>query len=264
MGFLDFKNWDPVDISAVSGKILAASLVLWFTSGHLSTRLPAPADLDPQLQTEPEQHDRSDLSPFEREAGEHAYSIQPKAEYKIRGLIVATHDSSSLLDLAHQQSGDFFNSHDLCVIWGENASSPYLSKVKFSHGDWTCYFETKSSEAWKAFRKDQLSNNHILPATDEVLSVIRSAQIGDQIELSGQLVDYSMDGNPERRTSLIRTDVENGACEIIYVTSAQFLKRAPAVWRWLRTAALISVMANLVVILFALGILPFLRPRPEF
>jgi hypothetical protein len=255
------ENWDSFQIITWSWKTLLISVLVWFASGYMVIQLPNPARLQPSLQQVPEQTDRKDLDPFQRQEGEHTYVLQPKADYKIRGLVVATHDSSNWMDLAHSQSGDYFNTHDICVIWGDNAMSPYLSQVKFTHGDWTCYFETKSPEAWKAFRKDQISNNHILPATNDVLKVIRSARVGDQIEMSGQLVDYSMDGLGFRKTSLNRLDVENGACEIIYVTDAQFLSRPPLIWRALRSLSSYLAIASVLAIIFAAGVLPFLRPR---
>ncbi|MGZ5280492.1 MAG: hypothetical protein ACXWC9_11140 [Pseudobdellovibrionaceae bacterium] len=210
----------------------------------------------------PEQNEVQNASQFQVEKGSHFYSIQPKANYKIWGLVVATHDSSSWMDITHQQAGDFFNTHDICVIWGENASSQYLKKWKFSHGDWTCYVQTNSMKSWKAFRGDQLSNNHILPQNAEVLDVIRSAQVGDQIEISGQLVDYSTDDGPPRKTSLIRTDTENGACEIIYATGARFLARPPLIWRALEKLSLLSIGAGILLMLFGAGALPYLQTKP--
>jgi hypothetical protein len=59
----------------------------------------------------------------------HFYSIQPKANYKIWGFVVATHDSSSWMDITHQRAGDFFNTHDICLIWGDNARSQYLKQL---------------------------------------------------------------------------------------------------------------------------------------
>jgi hypothetical protein len=260
---LDIENWDSFTIITWSWKTLMVSALVWLASGYLTTRLPSPSGLDPSLQQDPQQKDRTDLEPFQRQEGEHTYVLQPKADYKIQGLVVSTHDSKNWMDLAHAASGDYFNTHDLCVIWGENAASPALSQVKFTHGDWTCYFETKSMDAYKAFRKDQISNNHILPASKEVLKVINAARVGDQIEMTGQLVDYSMDGLGSRKTSMNRQDVENGACEIIYVTDAKFLARPPFIWRALRWLSAFSSIASLLVLIFAAGILPFLRPRFE-
>jgi hypothetical protein len=256
-----FDELDPADVFYFGLKVAAGTAVIWLFAHLISTRLPGALSLDPLLTQEPEQTALTSPTPFTKEIGSHVYSIQPKADYRIRGLVVATHDSSSWLDITHIQAGDYFNTHDICVIWGQAASSAFLQDIEFSHGDWTCYYRTKSAESWKSFRKDQLSNNHILPANSDVLDVIRAAQIGDQIEISGQLVDYSTDGNPMRKTSLIRTDVENGACEIIYATQARFLVRPPLVWRGLEKFSILCVIASGLLMAFAIGILPYLQTR---
>ncbi len=257
-----FDELDSGDVFYFGLKVCACAVALWFFAHFFSTRLPGALSLAAELAQEPEQSTPlSAAPPFTKEIGSHTYSIQPQADYKIRGLVVATHDSSSWFDISHAQAGDFFNTHDLCVIWGEDARSSFLPDIEFTHGDWTCYFRTKSAGAWKAFRKDQLSNNHILPASPDVLDVIRSAQIGDQIEISGQLVDYSTDGNPMRKTSLTRTDTENGACEIIYATQARFLARPPLLWRGLEKFSILCAIAGGLLMAFAIGVLPYLQTK---
>lgn len=259
MNSFDFKELDSADLIVFSLKLLAGAALFWGLSHHFSSRLPAPANLMTETAQDPIQTDLSSPAPFQESSRSHSYSIQPKADYKIWGVVVEKHDTSSWLNITHSQVGDFFNTHDLCIIWGENASSPHLKNLRFSHGDWTCYVQTKDPEAWKKFRKDQLSNNHILPANDEILDFVRSVQIGDQVELSGQLVDYSTDGNPPRKTSLIRTDTENGACEVIYVKEARFLARPPLLWRLSEKFSILLMWAAGLLIAFALLGLPYIK-----
>jgi len=256
---IEYENLDSADLVTLSLKIAAGAALVWGASHWMSTRLPSAFALASEVSQEPVQTEIQNPVDWQHDVGKHSYSIHPKADYKIWGLVVERHNSASWLDITHTQVGDFFNTHDLCVIWGDNAHSPFLKEVNFSHGDWTCYFQTHSAQAWKSFRQDQISNNHILPATPEVLDVIRSAQIGDQIEISGQLVDYSTDGNPPRTTSLVRTDTGNGACEIIYAQSARFLARPPLLWRLLEKLSLLTVGAAALLTLFALIVLPYLK-----
>ncbi len=258
---LNLDELEPAEVLLFGLKTLAVSLVVGSTAHYLSTRLSGGKQMHPLVHQDPEQTPIENASAFDEYKGKHTYSLQPKANYTIRGLVVETHDSASWLDISYAEGGDPFQIQDLCVVWGDNAVSSQLEKWKFSHGDWTCYVQAPDFESWKAFRKDQLSNNHVLPANDEVLRVIRSAQIGDQIEISGKLVDYSMDGGFSRKTSLVRTDTENGACEIIYAESAKFLGRPFILWRVIQKLSLLTGLAGGLLMIAGVAILPYIRKR---
>lgn len=72
------------------------------------------------------------------------------------------------------------------------------------------------------------SNNHLIPATDEIEAKIKKAKIGDYVNITGYLVyaEWEYMGRPIHwgPSSLVRTDDGDGACEIIYVESMDFLK----------------------------------------
>lgn len=169
-------------------------------------------------------------------------------------------DAMGWKNITHRDVGDFINTNDLCVIWGANAETLDLSKFSFSHGDWTCYVYTTNTPAWSQFKMDALANNHVLPATPEISRAVHDVRIGDQIEMSGELVDYSIDGNPPRTTSIIRTDTGNGACEIIYVRDFKFLARHHETLYRLAHLATGLMVLSLIVLGAALFILPFIRP----
>ena len=66
------------------------------------------------------------------------------------------------------------------------------------------------------------SNVHILPANSSVMREVRSFDQGDNVRLSGRLVDVSY-GNQVMRTSRSRADRGGGACEVFFVESAERL-----------------------------------------
>ena len=88
-----------------------------------------------------------------------------------------------------------------------------------------------------------------MPGNSGVEANIKDAHIGDEIHLKGQLVNYSINHGPKRRTSITRDDKENGACEIIYVNELQILKRHNALWIILARAG------KWLSIIFAFGVL---------
>ena len=258
-----WKDLDPGEVFSLSLKAFGLGALIFVFSLWITHRLPSSYEIREDLRKEPEQELITRSSPFQRFINGHTYRIEPKAQYRIRGLVVEGQDSSSWKNITHLQAGDFLNTHDLCVVWGKNAISPYLNDWKFSHGDWTCYVETSSRVAWESFKMEQISNNHILPASSEVLDVIRSARIGDQIEMSGQLVNYTTDGGPSRNSSLVRTDTGNGACEILYVESAQILQRHKPFWYALKRFSQALMLGSLIFLFLGIFVIPFFRPRPE-
>ncbi|CAN5360928.1 hypothetical protein BH09SUM1_BH09SUM1_18090 [soil metagenome] len=210
--------------------ILAAAVVMIALSWWMKDRLPPVSAILPALTQEPAQTAISRPA-LHLAAKDFTYTVQPLYSYEIVGLIVSVHRSDELFDLYHGRSNDFANIKDLCVVWGENATGGVYRDMNFSSGDFTCYCQTNSSEVWSRFRMNQMSNNHLLPATGAIAKSILSARIGDQVSIRGALCTYDLDGTSYHRgTSITREDDGNGACETIYVEDFQILRRANRIW----------------------------------
>jgi hypothetical protein len=124
--------------------------------------------------------------------------------------------------------------------------------MKFKNRDFTCFYSYPDEATGKIFTEDCLSNNHILPADSLVARAVMSARRGDQIHLKGWLVSYGQRGSPYKRmTSTTRADRGNGACETIFVTDFEILRRANAEWRLLHSASLILMIICAAFLLFA-------------
>ena len=193
------------------------------------TPLPAKTHiLNEILHGAPQQtEDESVATPFPVKFGEFEYTFTPHASYELSGLVVSLHHSDSWIDISHE--GDPAQTVDICVVWGPNIATGGYKMVTYAHGDWTCYYRWET-EADPPFSGSVLSHNHLLPTTPALASLVKSIKVGDQIRLSGLLVDYTITASSgarggSRNTSLIRTDNGNGACEIIYLTGATILKR---------------------------------------
>ncbi len=227
-----------------------AALAFW--RGHAW-----PKTVDPSLAREPAQN-ATTLAPFTEERQGRSYEITPRFHYKISGLVVESHDSFSIGDISHLAAKDFLNTADLCLVWGANAASSVLRKLSFRHGDWTCYVSSSDRESWSKFHMNQLSNNHLLPATDEIARAIATTHITDQVEIEGELVDYK-NGGFTRHTSITRDDTGNGACEIIYVTSYRVIESSNERWFKIRNVGLGAALLAALSISVALFVLPFIR-----
>ncbi len=180
------------------------------------------------------------------------YDIEPVAEYELWGLVVTKNNINSWADIMHTDAS--VDIKDICVIWGENVASSDYHKVKFSSGDFTCYFQYPYMTV---FDHNKISNNHLLSDDAVVRHAIRKVKIGDQIHIKGLLVNYSPRSNPDWRriSSTVRTDTGNGACEVLFVKSFEVLHSKNAIWY---TVA--SVSQWLFLILLVLKIISIARP----
>jgi hypothetical protein len=225
-------------VKKILGIILLVTIIAFFVSCFLKYKLPSRGVIDNYLYKEPEQKE-TNILPFEVNKENITYKIIPKYSYDIYGLIVSDYNSENWFDVAHKK--DPLNTKDICVIWGNNIKNDVYQKLKFSHGEFTCYVKAKlgadPSMVYPLFSWEKGSNNHLLPKDNVVYSRIKEAKIGDQIHLKGYLVSYSVSENGTligtRGTSTIRTDNGNGACETIYVEDFQILKKANQFWRFI-------------------------------
>jgi hypothetical protein len=220
----------------IAGAALAAT-ACWQRNG-----LPPPERLDPALHDDPVQL-AVDVAPFETTVGGVTYTVRPLFSYDLFGLVVTKHDSDTWWDWIHAAANDNLNVTDLCVVWGKNARTGGYRGMSYSSGEFVCYVETDSSEAFAAFDMHSLSNNHMLTDDPAIAKVLKAARVGDQIHFRGYLAEYSHNhGFKFRRgTSVTRTDEGNGACETVFATGAEILQVGNRGWRlalWIGIAVL--------------------------
>lgn len=206
----------------VCGLIL---LVIWVILGFYRNPLPSAADLSSRIFVDPKQTPLR-MEPFVVEKGGFVYTFTPKFSYEVSGVVVSMYDSESWFDFTHAK--DPANTKDVCVVWGKNATNPLLSSIKFSSGEFTCFYQWSGTDP--GFSNQHISNNHMIPATEEVKKLIKNVRIGDQVTFSGYLTDYEVKdakGNlvGKRTTSITREDTRNGACEVVYATDGSIISR---------------------------------------
>jgi hypothetical protein len=214
-------------------------------------QLPRVSEILNPLQQDPVQAVTREL-PFSFNYQGGAYEVQPMADYVLHGLVVSHNNITELGDIYHDKHS--LDTKDLCVVWGDNIRSDDFRRVKFRSGPWTCY--CRYPEGVK-FRMDQFSNNHLITSEESIRNKIARVGWGDQIKISGLLVNYRERAWPAgewRKTSLIRTDDWNGACEVIYVKSIDILKAQNHAWiflyRWAIYGLFIFPIMKLGLFLF--------------
>ncbi len=147
--------------------------------------------------------------------------LTPRAEYAITGYAAET--SRKLLD-----RWDFVMPLDVALVWGPVADPAVLRHVRFHlSGRYASYrYDAALPAAAQVALPSHVANHHLVPASEDVAADLDRVRIGDLVTLRGKLVDVEIRGEGGQvearlRTSLTRDDVGSGACEILWVESAE-------------------------------------------
>jgi hypothetical protein len=231
--------------------VLPAALLLLVVSFFTRNRLPGKSLILDQLLQNPVQTKSPLPEPFEVTRKDVTYVVRPLFNYELWGMIVSYHHAASFIDVSHKVWNDFINTKDVCVIWGKNVVSGVYERMTFRNRDFTCFYRYPDRETGRLFTENCLSNNHLLPADPLVADAVLRARKGDQVRFKGWLVSYGQKGAPFARiSSTVRNDRGNGACEVVYVTEFEFLRRANVVWRALFKLSLVLGGLSLAALIF--------------
>ena len=231
--------------------VLPAAAVALAASMVMKGRLPDPALILPALLDEPVQTETDIPEPFDVTRKGVTYTVTPLFSYELWGLVVSYHHAASFLDISHEMWKDYVNVKDICVIWGKNVETGVYKRMKFRNRDFTCFYSYPDQETGRLFTENALSNNHLLPADPLVARTVMSARKGDQVHLRGWLVSYGIKDTPYRRmSSTTRSDRGNGACETIYVTRFEILKKANPQWHALTKISIAAAVLSLAALIF--------------
>lgn len=148
------------------------------------------------------------------EKGGWKFTLTPKAEYTLRGILL--HRESY-----HTRWNSKLSPCDVAIAWGPLAMNGLWKEVHWSQsGRWYWWRYGSDFNYDNAFIARYSSNNHIIPATDNVKRALSQLKKGRKVELKGLLV-YVEGKKGERKvwwhSSLSRTDRGNGSCEVLYL-----------------------------------------------
>jgi hypothetical protein len=151
-------------------------------------------------------------------------AIQYVATYTICGRVVKTYSylPTSILNK--------LSPIDVGLTWGDLAKDENNSHVTWSNSGNRFLRATYEQNWYESFGplkfKSSMSNSHLIPADDDIEKKIKAIKENEYIQMSGYLVNayYSSENTKsEWKSSTNRLDSGNGACEIIYVTSIDWL-----------------------------------------
>lgn len=217
--------------------------------------LPEPAFYNLSDLVEPAQAETY-ASPFTTRIKDQEYTITPKYDYELQGVIVSYSDADAFGNIWHHKRWkDFLNLRDLCVIWGKNVESGIYRQMKFHNDSWTCWASWQDPGTGSLFKINALSNNHLLTDSTRIKKLLMSAEPGDHIRLKGVLAEYANNGNHFKRgTSTTRDDTGNGACETIFLEDFEIvnkanrgLRRLYSLFKWLTIVSFIGFLVMFAI-----------------
>ncbi|MDI6740538.1 MAG: hypothetical protein QME74_09270, partial [Candidatus Edwardsbacteria bacterium] len=144
----------------------------------------------------------------------YVFHITPKTDYVLSGIVVGRENYSSGWNAV-------ISPCDLAIAWGKLTEGGLHKELNWSQsGRWYFWQYDENFPRDNAFISRYSSNNHIIPATENVANAARALGAGDTVELSGQLVDVDGRKGEETvwwRTSTSRDDSGDESCEVFYV-----------------------------------------------
>ena len=149
-----------------------------------------------------------------RIAGDSEFSLQPIAEYKIAAVVVGrkSYHDGLRADVAPL---------DLALVWGKLAELKSDKYISYSQHDRWYFYEFEAGSPFKSsYVITHSSNNHIIPADENILRAVKTIKTKEKVLLEGFLVNVKGRHKGENfwwNSSLRRADTGDGSCELFYV-----------------------------------------------
>lgn len=160
------------------------------------------------------------------------------AKYEISGRVVESYDYDSMIaNIIEAMSGKkYYNdiaTKDVAIAYGPMALEENHKKIlyvmagsrriSYAVKDNSIYSDVGDIEKIRTY----ITNNHLIPADENVKKLIEKIEKDDYVQLSGYLVNATWNQGIYKyrlESSLDRNDVGSGACEILYVEDVKWIK----------------------------------------
>jgi len=198
-------------------RILMLCLLLAGTGG-LAARDLSMTSPEGLIQELPRQEMLVEAMPVLERAG---FELTPVARFQITGRVLGqqVYDADTVAELSPV---------DIALGWGAMSDSRVLSQIEMSQGERFFYWRTERAPVPRSTIEQYSTNVHAIPATPEIERQLRMIRRDDVVRISGLLVNAYRPADGYRwKTSLVRDDTGDGACEIVYVTGLQIEPRLP-------------------------------------
>ncbi len=144
-------------------------------------------------------------------------TLTARARYSTKAWVVA-------VDQDFDDPGQEIMTHDVSLAWGPLGNPDILKSMKFHLA--RRYVSVRWSGDMPLDQKavmGHLANTHLIASTPELREYLSQVREGDLLALEGYLVDVKF-GPHHMRSSLVRSDIGNGSCEILWVDRAEITR----------------------------------------
>jgi hypothetical protein len=130
--------------------------------------------------------------------------------------------SARVISLAWYRMGaeSEYSPVDLGIGWGEMSDTKHIDALQWRHSARFLFYRFSGEPPIP--QKDiarQFANVHVLPANPQVLRTLETLRPGQRVNARGTLVELAREDGWRWRSSLVRDDEGNGACEVMYLES---------------------------------------------
>ncbi|HEX9252605.1 MAG TPA: hypothetical protein VF870_10205 [Ignavibacteriaceae bacterium] len=169
----------------------------------------------PAGQTAPDQPIQKNIvTPKEWQKDE--FHIKALAEYKIKARVLSRNNFS----IGRESE---LSPVDFALGWGPMSDQEVIDKIEVTQSNRWYHWETKSYPIPREEISLNSANVHIIPKDESVEEKIDNVYKGSLIEMSGYLVEVTVDDGWHWRSSLRRDDTAGGSCELFWVEDLTIL-----------------------------------------
>jgi hypothetical protein len=197
-------------------RFLSAGILLLLILPACSKPVPSDTALgEVDVSGEPEQTAVQNNETIAINPGNGEVQLKPLAEYSISAVVIGKKPYSSGWQgrLAPV---------DIALAWGKLMAPGSSEHISFTQsGRWYYYEYDKDFPLDESYIIAHSSNNHIIPANENILLSVKSFKKGDKVTLAGILVGVRGKDEGENvwwNSSMRRNDTGDGSCEVFYVT----------------------------------------------
>jgi hypothetical protein len=142
------------------------------------------------------------------------YTITPLAEFNLRARVL----NKKLYSRGREAD---LSPVDLALGWGRMSDQNVLDQISITQNNRWYFWHSDNLPIPREAIISSSANMHMIPATDELETLLTSVSEGSIIQISGYLVAVNAHDGWKWKSSLSRKDTGNGSCEVVWVKSAQ-------------------------------------------
>lgn len=199
--------------------IILVFVLIWFGWDYYTRPIPLETVSQPiEINEEPHQDSNISIDSISFDSSRGEVVLTPVAYYDISAQVVGRKNYYTGFDAK-------FEPTDLALAWGKLTEPEYNQDITYSQsGRWYHFRYGPDAKLPENYIASHSVNTHIVPASDNIKKAVRRIKKGDQVNIKGYLVNIEAK-DFKQRTSMTRTDIGSGACEILYAERIQIGNR---------------------------------------